>query len=180
MTVLWSFVTVTVGPLVLTFLVNHLAPEVARKLAEKMAGPISDRVAEWLTARFPRLGGWLFRKNPEAAEATAATHEEPVWYHSSGGERHGPVTAATLRALYTAGELHSDSMVWRSGLHTWATLASVQHELPARPKVRVGRPPKRFTVGPGGVVIGLFAGFFVLLLIGVVLANLAMAGSGRF
>ena len=177
MSVLWSFVTVTVVPLALAFVVNHLAPEVAKKIAERMTGPISDSFVKWFRARFPSLGGWLFRENPDAVADAAAASEEAVWYYAAAGERHGPVTATALRNMYTTGELHSDGMVWRSKMDTWATLESIQHELPARPKVRVGRPPKRFTVGPGGVAIGLFVAFFVVLLIAVVGANLALSGA---
>lgn len=181
MTLIWSILTVTVGPAVLAFVVNTLAPRLAEKLAEKMAGPLSDRFIDWFCRKFPRAGRFLFRRTPvtTTAEPEAASAEGPCWHYSGSGERVGPVTAAELRALYSVGKLHSLSMVWREGMATWATLASVEGELPAPAKVKIELPPKRFSVGPGGVFVGVFALFFVLFLAAVVGANLTLAAPAR-
>ena len=181
MTVVWSLLTVTVGPAVLAFIFNTLLPEVAKKIAERMAGPISDRAIGWFTRRFPRLGASLFEENKPTQEAEAKIEKPPmpVWYYSEGGERRGPVTAVDLRRLYSTGQLTSLRMVWREGMPTWATLASVEDELPAPPKVRIDLPPKRFSVGAGGVFLGLSILFFVVLLIAVLGTNLALKPSLR-
>ena len=181
MSVVWSLLTVTVGPAILAFVFNTLLPEVGKKIAERMAGPISDRAIDWFCGRFPRLGEFLFKKNPTPQEAEAKNEKVmvPVWYYSEGSERRGPVTAAELRRLYSTGQLTSLSMVWREGMPTWATLASIEDELPAPPTVRIDLPPKRFTVGPGGVFLGVFVVFFVVLLIVVAGANLALSGASR-
>jgi hypothetical protein len=145
-----------------------------------MAGPISDRFIDWFRARFPRAGALLFREKPApTAEASAATPQEPVWYYTEGSERRGPVTPADLRRLYSTGQLRSLSMVWREGMPTWVTISSVEDELPAPPKVKIELPPRRYGIGPGGVFLGLFAAFFVVLVVAVLGANLALSGAGR-
>lgn len=176
MTYLWTLLTVTVGPAILAFVFNTLAPEVAKKIAERMAGPVSDRAIDWFCRRFPRAGTFLFRKNPvPVAEPTVTSSQEPVWYYTEGKERRGPVTPTDLRGLYSTGQLTSLSMVWREGMPTWSTLAAVEDELPAPPKVKIDLPPKKFSVGPGGVVLGLFVLFFIVLVIAVIGVNLTIS-----
>lgn len=179
MTGFWSLLTVTIGPVVLAFVVNTLAPEIAKKLAERMAGPLSDQAIDWFCRRFPRAGQFLFRKNPAETSPDSDKPMIAVWYYAEGKERRGPITAAELRNLYSTGRLISTAMVWREGMPTWGTLASVEEELPAPPKVKIELSPKQFTVGPGGVLLGLFLIFFVLLLIAVVGANLAVSHVAR-
>lgn len=181
MTVAWSLLTVVVGPAVLAFVFNTLLPEVAKKIAGRMAGPISDRAIDWFSNRFPRLGSFLFKKNPLPQEAEAKVEKPPVpiWYYSEATERRGPVTAAELRRLYSTGQLTSLSMVWKDGMPTWATLASVEDELPAPQKVKIELPPKKFAVSPGGVFLGLFVLFFIVLVIAVVGANLTLSSVAR-
>lgn len=180
MSVLWSLLTVTAGPAVLAFLVNTVAPKVAEKIADKMVGTLSDRLIDWFCRRFPKLGEFLFRKVPpsKVEDPAPPSSQEPVWHYSADSRRHGPVSPAELRRLYSAGQLTSMTMVWREGMPTWATLASVEDELPAPPKVRINLPPKRFTVGPGGVFVGLFALFFLLFAVAVAGAYLTAPRTG--
>ncbi len=96
-----------------------------------------------------------------------------------GKERQGPVTPVDLRGLYSTGQLASLSMVWREGMTTWATLASIEDELPLLPKVKIELPPKQFSVGPGGVFLGLFVLCFIVLAIAVVGASLTMSTGTR-
>jgi hypothetical protein len=179
MSALWSLLTVTIGPVILAFLFNTLAPEIAKKIAEKMAGPLSDHAIDWFCRRFPKAGQFLFRKNPAEPQRGSEKPMVPVWYYAEGTARRGPVTAAELRGLYSVGKLLSTTMVWREGMSTWGTLASVEDELPAPPKVKIDLPPKQFSVGPGGVFLGLFILFFVLLLTAVVGASLAVPHGPR-
>jgi hypothetical protein len=170
MTVIWSLLTVTVGPAILAFLVNTVAPKLAEKVADKLIGSLSDRLIDWFCRRSPKLGEFLFRKVPQPTVEDPAppSPQEPVWFYSATGKRCGPVPPAELRRLYSVGELTSGSMVWRDGMPTWATLASVENELPPPPKVRIDLPPRRFTVGPGGAFVGLFLLFFALFAVAAV------------
>ncbi len=180
MSVLWSLLTVTVGPAVLALLVTTVAPKVAEKVADRVIGSISDRLIDWFCGRLPKLGELLFRRVPPTpvTEPVPPGPQEPVWFYSADGQRHGPMTPAELRRLYSTGKLTSRSMVWREGMPTWATLASVEYELPAPPGVRIDLPPKRFTVGPGGVFGGLFALFFLLFALAAVGAYLTASRAG--
>lgn len=42
------------------------------------------------------------------------------WYFACGDEQFGPVSAARLKELATAGELRPDDLVWREGMEDWA------------------------------------------------------------
>jgi hypothetical protein len=44
---------------------------------------------------------------------------QPLWHYSDGEQRHGPVTAAELKALADTGRLTPDSLVWKDGMPEW-------------------------------------------------------------
>lgn len=47
------------------------------------------------------------------------------WYYASGRERIGPVSAADIRDLISAGSLESSTLVWCSDMDGWEPLADV-------------------------------------------------------
>ena len=74
------------------------------------------------------------------------------WYHARGNKQMGPVSAAELKRLAAAGDLHPDDLVWREGLNEWAPAKSVRglfedeakptvaEELPSQPVLPVAKP----------------------------------------
>jgi len=47
------------------------------------------------------------------------------WYYSDGRQQFGPVNETEFDALRTTGRLTGASLVWRPGMPSWATLASI-------------------------------------------------------
>lgn len=54
---------------------------------------------------------------------------EPQWFHAQGGNRQGPVPRSRLRAMWQAGQLGDDTLVWRQGMADWAPLHTVRDQL---------------------------------------------------
>ena len=47
------------------------------------------------------------------------------WYYARENQRHGPVSAETIRHLLAAQAITRDSLVWRQGMQDWARLRDV-------------------------------------------------------
>ena len=47
------------------------------------------------------------------------------WHYLEGSEQRGPVTDADLEALFRAGTVRPDTLVWRAGLAAWARLGDM-------------------------------------------------------
>lgn len=48
------------------------------------------------------------------------------WYYARGNKQMGPVSAVELKRLAAAGEIQSDSLVWREGLTEWTAARNVR------------------------------------------------------
>ena len=48
------------------------------------------------------------------------------WYYNRGGEQHGPISDAELKALAEDGFLLPTDLVWRSGLPNWVPIQSIK------------------------------------------------------
>ena len=51
------------------------------------------------------------------------------WFYAIENERFGPVSGDRLQAMYSAGELSDDTLVWNDNMADWQALRSVAHEL---------------------------------------------------
>lgn len=51
-----------------------------------------------------------------------STPDNDAWYYTTGGLRHGPVSAATIKSLLAKKEIDSDTQVWRKGMTDWVAL----------------------------------------------------------
>lgn len=51
------------------------------------------------------------------------------WYYANAGERSGPVEESELEALYKAGKLRSDTLVWTAGMADWQPLSLAKPSL---------------------------------------------------
>jgi RsiW-degrading membrane proteinase PrsW (M82 family) len=49
----------------------------------------------------------------------------PVWYYLEGAERHGPVEHREMSRLASEGRISGPTLVWRSGLKEWTSVARV-------------------------------------------------------
>jgi hypothetical protein len=47
------------------------------------------------------------------------------WHYAKGGERHGPVSFATLRSMIVTGEVAQTDLVWREGMADWLPAGEV-------------------------------------------------------
>ncbi len=48
------------------------------------------------------------------------------WYYANAGQRAGPVDESELHALYAAGQVRRDTLVWKAGMTEWQPLSTVQ------------------------------------------------------
>ncbi len=64
-----------------------------------------------------------------------------IWHYSDGGQRHGPVTAAELKAMADSGRLTPDSLVWKDGMSEWKPAKNVKGLFAAKPQPE-DRPSK--------------------------------------
>ena len=48
------------------------------------------------------------------------------WHYSKDGQRHGPVSAAELKALAQDGKLTPTDMVWKEGKAAWQPAGSIK------------------------------------------------------
>jgi len=78
----------------------------------------------------------------QASEATAAqdTTAEDEWHINVRGESHGPVGYTELQAMYHAGEVAADDLVWKEGMEKWALASSVLGTVAVHRKPK-GPPP---------------------------------------
>ena len=74
------------------------------------------------------------------------------WYFARGNKQMGPVSAAELKRLATAGELRPEDLVWREGLTEWALARSVRglFEDEAKPAAGEETPSKPVVALPQG------------------------------
>ena len=80
-----------------------------------------------------------------------------VWYYARGGEQHGPVTAAQLRAMADAGQLAPDDLLWKEGMADWAPAREVRGLFaslpPAQPAPAPPEPPPAPQVVPPAALV---------------------------
>lgn len=50
------------------------------------------------------------------------------WFHAEGNRQLGPVSREEIQALYTAGRISQQTLVWRDGMANWQPLRSVAGE----------------------------------------------------
>jgi hypothetical protein len=83
----------------------------------------------------------------ELVEDGLAVAPAVQWYYTKSGQRHGPVGEDALKAMFTAGTLGPDDMVWRDGLPAWAAAKSVEGLVPKAAttgvRVRFYCPPQK-------------------------------------
>lgn len=65
------------------------------------------------------------------------------WHYSKGGQQHGPVSAADLKALTKSGELLPTDMIWKEGMAEWKPAGSLKGLFPpiAAPAPQKAPPP---------------------------------------
>ena len=65
------------------------------------------------------------------------------WHYSKGGQQHGPVSAADLKALAKSGELIPTDMIWKEGMAEWKPAGSLKGLFPptAAPTPQKAPPP---------------------------------------
>lgn len=51
---------------------------------------------------------------------------DKIWWYAKGNKRHGPLTAAELKAMAANGQLAATDRVWKEGLENWVPASSVQ------------------------------------------------------
>jgi TM2 domain-containing membrane protein YozV len=58
-----------------------------------------------------------------------------MWYYQQGSNRMGPVDEATIRSLLATGQISIDTLVWTTGMASWAPLqqSSLGAGLPTPP-----------------------------------------------
>jgi TM2 domain-containing membrane protein YozV len=58
-----------------------------------------------------------------------------MWYYQQGSSRMGPVDEATIRGLLASGQISIDTLVWTTGMASWAPLqqSSLGAGLPTPP-----------------------------------------------
>jgi TM2 domain-containing membrane protein YozV len=58
-----------------------------------------------------------------------------MWYYQQGSNRMGPVDEATIRGLLASGQISIDTLVWTTGMSSWAPLqqSSLGAGLPTPP-----------------------------------------------
>ncbi len=69
-----------------------------------------------------------------------------MWYYQQGSNRMGPVDEATIRGLLASGQISIDTLVWTTGMSSWAPLqqSSLGAGLPTPPSAATTYP-----AGPG-------------------------------
>ena len=63
------------------------------------------------------------------------------WHYATGGEKHGPITAAQLKKLATTGQWSPDDLVWREDMTEWRKASTVIGLFPDQPTAAVEKPP---------------------------------------
>src|SRR5262245_42211548 len=67
------------------------------------------------------------------------------WYYAINGRRFGPVSEARLEELRRTGEVHDDTLVWRSGFADWRSLRdALSRGSEASPEDRICSECRRF------------------------------------
>lgn len=49
-----------------------------------------------------------------------------MWYYADAGQQKGPISEADLEALYSAGSIQAQTLVWREGMSNWAAYAEAK------------------------------------------------------
>lgn len=62
------------------------------------------------------------------------------WHFLKNGTQQGPVTAAQLKQLASAGSLLPSDMIWKNGLPNWVPASSVKGLFAASPQVAQAKP----------------------------------------
>lgn len=52
------------------------------------------------------------------------------WHYTKGGQKHGPVSSADLKALVKSGELQRTDMIWKEGMTDWKPAGSLKGLFP--------------------------------------------------
>ena len=55
----------------------------------------------------------------------------PEWYYQQNGQKHGPVSGASLKQLAAAGKLQPTDLIWKEGMAKWLPAQSVKGLFPA-------------------------------------------------
>jgi hypothetical protein len=65
------------------------------------------------------------------------------WHYTKGGQKHGPVSSADLKALVKSGELQRTDMIWKEGMTDWKPAGSLKglFPLPATTVAEKAPPP---------------------------------------
>jgi hypothetical protein len=65
------------------------------------------------------------------------------WYYQQNGQKHGPISGASLKQLAAAGKLQPTDHVWKEGMTKWLPARSVKGLFPAAPApvATVAPPP---------------------------------------
>lgn len=71
------------------------------------------------------------------------------WHYATGGEKHGPITAAQLKELATTGKLSPDDLVWREDMTEWRKASTVKGLLPEQPTAAAPKPPQPEALSQG-------------------------------
>lgn len=126
------------------------------------------------------------------------------WFHAEGSRQLGPVSRGEIEALFTAGRISLQTLVWRDGMVNWQPLQSVADEFelverasppplteapasvpplpPAPPVTRTPQPPAATPVAmprkglSGCAIFAIIGGALLLVLvpIGAILAAIAL------
>ena len=64
------------------------------------------------------------------------------WHYTKDGQRHGPVSAAELKALAKSGDLSPDDMVWKEGMAGWKPAGSLKGLFPPAPAPTEAASPR--------------------------------------
>ena len=86
-----------------------------------LAGEVVERLAQ---SRSARKAGRAEREPDGGADsgaAAAAVPERAEWYCMLDAEMHGPITRSSLKALFSAGRIGKDSLVFLDGWSGWKT-----------------------------------------------------------
>jgi hypothetical protein len=65
------------------------------------------------------------------------------WYYQQNGQKHGPISGASLKQLAAAGKLQPTDLIWKEGMAKWVSARSVKGLFPAAPApvATVAPPP---------------------------------------
>jgi len=98
----------------------------AGSLAALVGGAIPGAALAAAGAELPKLA----QPKAESAETPppipASAEAGAVWYVVIDGQKIGPLTEEALMRRLDRGEINADTLVWRSGMAEWQTIASTE------------------------------------------------------